>query len=64
MWWIVFAVAYFLCPLDGDFLFPVGWIDDVVVAWYCWQQYQNGRVQQPPTGTTSVQTPLIIDGRR
>jgi uncharacterized membrane protein YkvA (DUF1232 family) len=31
--WIIGAVLYLVCPLDGDWIPVVGWIDDAFVAW-------------------------------
>jgi len=31
--WIIGAALYLICPLDGDWIPVIGWIDDAFVLW-------------------------------
>jgi len=38
-WLLIAACAsYVVCPLDGDFVPFVGWIDDLIAIWWTWRQ--------------------------
>jgi uncharacterized membrane protein YkvA (DUF1232 family) len=39
--WIIGAALYCVCPLDGDFVPVVGWIDDAVVCWIAYRQVRK-----------------------
>jgi uncharacterized membrane protein YkvA (DUF1232 family) len=32
---VIATVLYVICPLDGDFIPVLGWLDDIVVIWLC-----------------------------
>lgn len=65
MGWLIFALLYFICPLDFDFLFPVGYIDDLIVMFLCYQMSKGDQpaVREPKPAST-VQKPMLIDARR
>lgn len=48
---IVLCVAYVVCPLDGDFIPFLGWIDDAVVVWLTYRS-----VTAPPKDSSSTIT--------
>lgn len=37
--WLVGAAAYFVCPLDFDFIPGIGWLDDLAVAGFAIKQF-------------------------
>lgn len=43
--WLVAGTLYVICPLDGDFIPVVGWIDDVVVAYLAYKKWQASKSQ-------------------
>jgi hypothetical protein len=47
--WPLIAFAYAVCPLDGDFIPVLGWIDDGLVA--CFAAYKWWTARQAQTKT-------------
>ena len=43
--WLAIAATYFVCPLDFDFIFPIGYIDDVYVGWLCFNKWKAERAK-------------------
>lgn len=39
--WLVAAAIYFVFPLDGDFLFPVGYVDDALFGIWAYATYRR-----------------------
>jgi hypothetical protein len=40
--WLLLGSLYVACPLDGDFIPVVGWVDDLVVAYFAVQKWRKG----------------------
>lgn len=39
--WYFLAVAYFICPLDFDFVPILGWVDDAVVLYLGYKKWKS-----------------------
>jgi uncharacterized membrane protein YkvA (DUF1232 family) len=39
--WYFLGVAYFICPLDLDFIFPIGYIDDAIVMYMAYKKWKS-----------------------
>lgn len=59
--WLIGAAIYLVCPLDGDFIPVVGWLDDLLVVVLGIHQWRQGlkreeecaRLEGPPTEETA-----------
>lgn len=54
--WIVFAVGYFLSPIDGipDIIFPLGWIDDAGVVAFAINKINEIKSMQRAINESSI----------
>ena len=48
--WIVFGVVYWVSPVDvvPDLIVGLGWLDDLVFAYFSYQKFCEGRLSKTP----------------
>lgn len=57
--YVVAGIVYFLFPLDGDFAFPIGYLDDVVVMVLSYRKYAAEMKQRRASGGPEQQRPSV-----
>lgn len=40
--WLLIAALYFVCPFDFDVVPILGWVDDWLVVYLCYQKWRKG----------------------
>jgi len=50
---VIGTVAYVICPLDGDFILVLGWLDDLVIIGLCIAYFRSKAAKE--------KTPEVVD---